>query len=223
MKRKIKLTESKLNRIISEAVKRVIREANANFDERQILDDYMMNIRSVRDELGLYMQGYCTINGKTVIKLNQRKKDSHTSLGFSLDDNGELEMHLIEDSTNSDIMEPIKVPSDFEGTYDMYGLLSSGLEALWQYECGFYYKDDDAETQWDLNNTMYRIMNRGVNRHLSNAPDQNLNVRDWHGSEAMNAMGDDNIDAQFARRERPDLTQRRQNFRNKLYRKRQQL
>lgn len=234
-KQVIRLRESDLHRIIKESVKIVLRESTrpkrrfglreSIEDEKQLLDDYMINIRSVRDELGLYMQGYCNIDGKTVIKLNQRGQGSikHTSLGFSVDDNGDLVMHLIEDQTNSDIMEPVKVPSDFSDSADMYCFLQKGLETLWQYEGGFYFKGDDKDTQWELNDVMYDRMNHGMGRSnaenmLYNSPDRNINVKDNGGFQSMHALDTNDRFSKYFRNPKW-LEQKRKDYKDRRYRK----
>ena len=235
MKKRIRLTESDLHRIVKESVKRVLRESayprrrfglrESIEDEKQLLDDYMINIRSVRDELGLYMQGYCNIDGKTVIKVNQRGQGAikHTSLGFSLDDNGDLVMHLIEDQTNSDIMEPVKVPSNVSDSADMYRFLEKGLETLWHYEGGFFFKGDDKDTQWELNNTMYDRMNDGMGRSnaediLYSSPERNMNVEDDGGIESMYALDPNHRRHKYAINPKW-LEQKRKDYKDRRYRK----
>lgn len=166
----------------------------AKFDERQALDNIMLNIRKVRDELGLYMSGFATINGRTVIKLVQKNSNdiNHSCLGFSLDENGELKMHLIEMSTNSDIIEPMSLPTDLAMTCDLYSFMCGGIECLWHYEGGFYFKGDDAKTQWELVEEYYNVMMRATNGRHHDADylirfgyGHNLNIREHNGRYAM--------------------------------------
>jgi hypothetical protein len=231
MKKIVRLTEGDLHRIINKSVNRLLREMQDDEGDKAALDDYMLNIRSTRDELGLSMCGYTNIGGETIIKLKRSSNDKQ-SIGFSLR-NGQLYLHLIEDSTNKDITEPIKVP-DYEDSVYMYQLLDHALNALFSYNGGFHPDDSSKEKQWDNRDNMYLdgvglSQDDAIPFSRSNGYDANVsypygnpNLEDRKGREAMNAMipDENNYNRKTARLTYPQRHKMRQaDYKNKLYKR----